>query len=96
MYLYLAQAVYMVTSSQITPKGAAPAAPAPAAPLREPLSRRALTARAGNEEALRCGWYPAINLKRLLVITQNNTNQLLPIVEVLRSRYLCKVTPFYT
>ena len=31
-------------------KGAAPAAPAPAAPLREPLSRRALTARAGNEE----------------------------------------------
>jgi len=30
--------------------GAAPAAPAPAAPLREPLSRRALTARAGNEE----------------------------------------------
>ncbi len=37
-------------------KGAAPAAPAPAAPaapLREPLSRRALTARAGNEEVLR-------------------------------------------
>ena len=46
-------------------KGAAPAAPAPAAPVREPLSRRALTARAGNEEV-----FPVASNKTPVVLSR--------------------------